>query len=135
MGENDNRSPDSKEHPPDHKLSSAKIPLTDEAPLVRAVANLKAYVKPSLDEELSADSGSAVYLGTQKVCRCVPVEQCMCDCVYYYYESSIPGHCSCVGDPFCTCPRDQSDAAKHDRSCPKNHSSDGHDRSCFAASD
>ena len=84
--------------PPDHTLASADIQADGAAPEVFAVTNLKAYVKPHMHEELSDSSGGAATTGTEMICRCVPVEQCVCDTVEYYHGGSpCPGHCACVG--------------------------------------
>jgi hypothetical protein len=113
MSQDNKKSLNSKDNPPDHRLSSARIPLSNEEPTVKALVNLKAYVKPNLDEELSDPSGAQALPGTEMICRCVPVEQCMCNSVDYYVDSKpCPTHCSCVGYTchackhwICTCVR------------------------------
>jgi len=84
---------------PDHTIASAKVKAGAEPPRVYAVANLRAYLKPTMDEELTSPEGGAANLGTALVCACVPVENCVCDTVQHHQGGSgCPDHCStCVG--------------------------------------
>jgi hypothetical protein len=85
---------------PDHTLLGAHIDDTKEAPEIYAVSDLRAYVKPDLDEELGAPTGGPAVCGSEVLCTCVPVETCVCDAVSYHVGgSSCPGDCPCQ----CTC--------------------------------
>jgi len=75
---------DKKEKRPDHTLQAADVDGGDEAPVVYAVADLRAFVKPALAEELGAPMGGPAECGTEVVCTCVPVETCVCDMVVYH---------------------------------------------------
>ena len=80
---------------PDHSLQGAKIPAGKDSPKVYAVADLRAYVKPDLNEELGSPAGGLEKCGTQTVCSCVPVETCVCNTVTYGGGCVCPGHCPC----------------------------------------
>ena len=82
---------------PDHTLMSADIKETGEGPKIYAVSDLRAYVKPDLDEELGAPMGSAPPVcGTEVVCACVPYETCACNTVSYHSGgSACPDDCPC----------------------------------------
>ncbi len=85
-------------NPPDHRLKTAEIPDATDEPVVTAIVNFKAYIKPPMEEELSAGGGGgATESGTRMICRCVPVQQCVCDAVLHYHESDpCPNNnCSC----------------------------------------
>jgi hypothetical protein len=85
-----------KKNNPDHSLSNAKIPASGEPPKVYAVSDLRALVKPELDEELGAPTGSLATCGTETLCTCVPVETCACNVVSYRQGgSACPDHCPC----------------------------------------
>ena len=89
---------------PDHTIESARIESDGEPPRVFAVADLKAYLKPEMAEELSSSTGGAAEPGTPMVCRCVPVELCACDTVSYSQGANpCPSNCSCVGDTCYSC--------------------------------
>ena len=84
---------------PDYTLANTKVEADGQPPRVYAVTDLKAYVKPPPDEELSGPDGSEVSLGTETMCQCVPVGECVCNTVSYYSGSNpCPDHCACVGD-------------------------------------
>lgn len=104
------QSPIESHHPPDHRISAARIPESAEPPRVKSVVNLKAYLKPLMDEELSDQSGGTTVPGTEMICGCVPVAQCACDLVQYHVGSNpCPSHCPCEGTCYtckhwiCTC--------------------------------
>jgi hypothetical protein len=83
---------------PDDGIDSVNIPDDDEAPEIYAVSDLRAYVKPDLDEELGAPTGEAAVCGTEVVCSCVPVDTCACNTVSYLSGgSTCPTDCSCEG--------------------------------------
>jgi len=83
---------------PDHTLANAKIKRDGGKPQILSVVDLRAYVKPEMDEELSSTGGGAAAYGTETVCACVPVEDCACNTVTYYQGGSpCPDHCDCVG--------------------------------------
>ncbi|HNX49701.1 MAG TPA: hypothetical protein PKL08_06035 [Thermoanaerobaculaceae bacterium] len=89
---------------PDHTLLGASPADDDEAPQVYAVADLRAFVKPDLDEELGAPTGSPAVCGTEVLCTCVPVETCVCNTVSYRSGgTSCPGDCPCQCTSTCTC--------------------------------
>lgn len=92
---------DQKEKVPDHSLRAASIAADKDSPKVYAVADLRAYVKPDLDEELGSPTGGLADCGTQTLCSCVPVETCVCNTVTYG-GTACPGHCSCVSNT-CVC--------------------------------
>lgn len=82
----------------DDRLTSIPIPDNDEAPKVYAVSDLRAYVKPDLDEELGTPSGEPAVCGTEVICSCVPVETCACNIVTYATgDSACTADCSCEG--------------------------------------
>ena len=84
---------------PDHSLINAKIQTKGEEPEVYAVMDLKAFVKPGLDEELTSIKGDAAAYGTEMICECVPVEDCVCNTVSEYSGNNpCPSDCDCVGD-------------------------------------
>ncbi|HUJ10665.1 MAG TPA: hypothetical protein VL171_11620 [Verrucomicrobiae bacterium] len=84
---------------PDHTLQNADIKAQNEPPMVFAVSDLRAYVKPDLAEELGSPAGGLATCGTEVVCACVPVETCACNTVSYNSGgSSCPSNCSCVGN-------------------------------------
>ena len=90
---------DERQEMPDHTLLSAEIKETGEGPKIYAVSDLRAYVKPDMDEELGAPIGGAATCGAEVVCSCVPVETCACNTVTYTSGgSSCPGDCPCVGN-------------------------------------
>jgi len=81
---------------PDHTLLGAKINGNDDPPQVYAVTDLRAYVKPDLDEELGSPTGGLATCGTEMMCSCVPVETCACDTVSYHTGGSVcPSDCPC----------------------------------------
>ena len=89
---------------PDHTLNGAKLRARGEEPKVFSVVDLRAYVKPPLDEELSDSAASPAAPGTETVCQCVPVEECACYTVSHYVGADpCPSHptCSCHGR--CSC--------------------------------
>ena len=89
----------------DHTLASAKIVPTGEGPKVYAVSNLKAYLKPELDEELGAPMGPPAVCGSEVVCSCVPVDTCACNTVSYHVGGSFcPGDCPCQCTGTCYSP-------------------------------
>jgi hypothetical protein len=78
---------------PDHSLAHAPVRRKGEKPRVFDVADLRAYIKPDMKEELSSPEGGAATLGTVTVCACVPVEDCVCNAVTYYSGSNpCPTH-------------------------------------------
>ncbi len=79
--------------------SILSVPLEENAdpPKIYAVTNLRAYVKPDLDEELTTPTGAPATCGTEVVCTCVPVETCVCNTVTYHVGGQSGG-CSCVGN-------------------------------------
>ena len=87
---------------PDHSLQGADIPADKDSPKVYAVADLRAYVKPDLSEELGSPTGGLANCGTETLCSCVPVETCVCNTVTYHQGgSTCPGNCPC--DTNCVC--------------------------------
>lgn len=90
---------------PNHTLLDAEIDAAGEAPEIYAVADLRAYVKPDLDEELGSPMGDPAVCGSEVLCTCVPVETCVCDTVSYHAGggSSCPGDCPCQCTSTCTC--------------------------------
>jgi hypothetical protein len=86
---------------PDHTLQGADIKGKDEPPMLYAVTDLRAYVKPEMAEELGAGTGGGLTLcGTEVMCTCVPVETCACNTVGYKVGgTTCPGFCACQ----CTC--------------------------------
>ena len=84
---------------PDHTLAGADLSAgAEEPPQVFQVVDLHAYVLPGMDEELSSSRGGAATYGTETVCTCVPVEDCVCNTVSYYHGGEpCPDHCACVG--------------------------------------
>lgn len=85
---------DEKKDIPDHTLASADIEKSQESPKIYSVTNLRAFVKPDLDEELGSPAGNVAYLGVEMSCSCVPVETCACNTVSYYQGGSP---CDCTG--------------------------------------
>lgn len=84
------------ENGPDHTLASANIEKTGEGPKVYAVTDLKAYLKPPMDEELAAPMGPPAVCGTEVSCSCVPVDTCACNTVAYHVGGSFcPTDCPC----------------------------------------
>ena len=84
---------------PDHTLASANVGGNGDAPKVFSVVDLRAYIKPEMDEELGSSSGAPATYGTETVCECVPVEDCVCNTVSYYHGGDpCPDHCSCVNN-------------------------------------
>ena len=82
---------------PDHTLAKAAPVGKDDKPRVFSVVDLRAYIKPEMDEELTGSTERPATYGTETVCLCVPVEDCVCNTVSYYQGgSSCPGYCSCV---------------------------------------
>ena len=89
MNENDTKGPD-------HTLLGARIETRDDPPRIFAVTDLRAYVKPDLDEELGSPTGGLATCGTEMMCTCVPVETCACDTVSYHNGGSVcPSDCPC----------------------------------------
>lgn len=93
---------------PDFSLENAQIPVSDEKPEVYAVSDLRSYVKPDLDEELSKPSGSAAICGSEVICSCVPVETCVCNQVSYHTGGNYgcSNHAPCAshcGSNTCVC--------------------------------
>ncbi|MBI4915757.1 MAG: hypothetical protein HY825_07910 [Acidobacteria bacterium] len=89
---------------PDHTLLGTEIEPTGEAPEIYAVSDLRAFVKPDLDEELGAPMGGPATCGTEVLCTCVPVETCVCNTVSYHQGGgSCPGDCPCQCTSTCTC--------------------------------
>ncbi len=83
---------------PDQTLKSTILPLEENAPQVYAVVDLRPYLKPEMDEELTSPEGEPAVYGTETVCGCVPVEDCACNTVSHFVDGdSCPSHCSCVG--------------------------------------
>lgn len=82
---------------PNDSIIDAPLGMKAEPPQIYAVTNLRAYVKPSLDEELTKPSGAPATRGTEVVCTCVPVETCVCNTVTYHVGGDSGG-CSCVGN-------------------------------------
>jgi len=80
---------------PDHTLKSAKIEAGDDPPMVFAVTDLRAYVKPEPAEELGDPNGGLADFGTEVTCTCVPVSSCACNSVGYYTGGSPCSHCPC----------------------------------------
>lgn len=82
---------------PDDRLEEVPLPADDGPPEIYAISDLRAYVKPDLDEELGAPTGDPAVCGTEVQCSCVPVETCACNVVTYI-----------TGDQACTshCPAD-----------------------------
>ena len=80
---------------PDHTLAGADIDGKGEEPKVFSVVDLRAYVKPEMDEELTSSDGLAADYGIETVCECVPVEDCVCNTVAYY-SGGNSDPCSCV---------------------------------------
>lgn len=91
---------------PDYQLDNADLPAADGEPKIYAVSNLKSFVKPDLDEELTtppSTGGGPAICGTEVVCSCVPVETCTCNVVSYRVGGTPDGGgCSCV-DHCTTC--------------------------------
>ncbi len=85
---------------PDYQLDNAKIPVGGEEPKIYAVSDLKSFVKPDLDEELTKPVGGAAVCGTEVVCGCVPVDTCVCNVVSYHVGGESGG-CQCVGNVCC----------------------------------
>jgi len=90
---------------PDYQLDNAEIPAGGEEPKIYAVSDLKSFVKPGLDEELTippSAGGGPASCGTEVVCSCVPVETCVCNVVSYRVGGTEDGGgCSCVGNVCC----------------------------------
>jgi len=94
---------------PNHSLVGANIPLDNEAPKIYAVADLRAYIKPPMGEELGSPAGASeppATPGTEVACPCVPVEDCACHIVQFNQGQNIcptdPGYgcettCGCQG--------------------------------------
>ncbi len=102
--------------PPDDRLAAAQTKDAGDAPKVYAVTNLKAYVKPPMEEEITTShgepAGGSTGIGVGVICTCVPVETCACFTVTYPSGNVIcpadPGDpCGCTGtcscNPHCTC--------------------------------
>ncbi len=82
---------------PNDNIIAALLQESGEKPEIYAVTNLRAYVKPDLDEELTKPGGGGATCGTEVVCTCVPVETCVCNTVTYHVGGDSGG-CSCVGN-------------------------------------
>ena len=83
---------------PDYRLQTANIPANeaDEAPEIYAISDLRALVKPDLDEELGSPEDNPAVCGTEVACSCVPVDSCVCNTVNYHEGgSSCPQECPC----------------------------------------
>jgi hypothetical protein len=90
---------------PDHTLLGAEIEESGEEPQIYAVSDLRAFVTPDLDEELGRPTGLPAQSGVEVLCRCVPVETCVCDAVTYHSGGSY-GPCPCTSTSCqvtCTC--------------------------------
>ncbi len=90
----------------DHTLAASKAAPTGEGPKIYAVSNLKAYLKPGLEEELAAPMGPPPECRTEIVCSCVPADSCACNTVSYHVDSQLcpgdcPSQCQCEG--ICQC--------------------------------
>lgn len=84
---------------PDDTLGAMDIQPSGQEPQVYSVVDLRAYLKPPMDEELSSPAGGAADPGSSTICTCVPVEDCVCNTVTYHGGSDpCPNVCSCVGD-------------------------------------
>ncbi len=81
---------------PDHTLAGTDIQPQGDPPKVFNVVDLRAYIKPEMDEELMGSEGNPATYGTETVCTCVPVEDCVCNTVSYY-SGGDPDPCTCVG--------------------------------------
>ncbi len=86
----------------DHTLASSKAAPTGEGPKIFAVSNLKAYLKPGLEDELAAPMGPPPECGTEIVCECVPADTCACNMVSYHIGGNrCPGDCFCQAICWC----------------------------------
>ncbi len=83
---------------PDHALAHADVEAQGEAPEIYRVVDLRAYVKPEMDEEISDTAGTSSGPSRSMICTCVPVETCVCNTVTYPAGCTCVGHCSCVGN-------------------------------------
>ena len=80
----------------DHTLMSSNVKESGDGPVVFAVTDLRAYVKPDLDEELGSPVGGAAECGAEVLCTCVPVETCACNTVSHHSGGSgCPSDCAC----------------------------------------
>lgn len=88
----------------DHTLASARVEPTGEGPAIYAVSNLKAYLKPGLEEELGAPMGPPADCGAEVTCLCVPADTCACNTVSYHVDgNACPGDCACQCQSTCQC--------------------------------
>ena len=85
------------EKKPDHTLQNSTVPSVDEPPQVYSVTDLRAFVKPELDEVLESPAGHHKPEYGQTICSCVPVETCVCNTVTY----RVGGGCPCTGTLSC----------------------------------
>jgi len=93
---------------PDHTLGSFDARASGGEPAIYSVTDLRAYLKPDLDEELTGPDGGAADPGTVTVCECVPVTTCACHAVTYYKGSTVCRSWGCYGcyggcTPKCIC--------------------------------
>lgn len=95
----------------DHTLINSDVRPNDEPPQVYAVSDLRAFVKPVLDEELSGPDAGLSASGVREqaaygrtICNCVPIEVCVCNMVVYHAGGHFyPGYDTCpVTVPACT---------------------------------
>lgn len=87
----------------DYRIASNNAKATGSGPKVYAVADLKAYLKPEMEEELAAPNGSPADNVSHVVCSCVPVDTCACNTVAYYVgDSFCPTDCPCQCTATCT---------------------------------
>jgi len=100
MPNENNKMPNENNKIPDHSLLGTDIPKNDEGPKVYAVSDLRALVKPELEEELGTATGGLATCTTEVICTCVPVETCACNQVLYSVVTD-PGGCPC--QPVCAC--------------------------------
>ena len=78
---------------PDHTLNGAKLTGRGEEPKIFSVVDLRAYVKPPLDEALADSTAGPASPGLERVCQCVPVEECACYAVSYHVgRDPCPSH-------------------------------------------
>lgn len=86
-------------NPPDHTLMNAPLNGPSQGgPQIYSVVDLREYVQPELDEELSSTQGGDASYGVETMCECVPVEDCACNAVSFYHGGQpCPDYCSCVG--------------------------------------
>jgi len=84
---------------PDHLLANSPFLPDAAAPEVFAVKDIRFFLKPEMDEEVSSPEGASAppaRHGVETTCGCVPVDSCACN----VFEHNV-GHNSCPTQSGC----------------------------------